>query len=185
MKRTFLVMLAFTLAVGAKAQEFKIGYTNFQAIVLSMPEIEGIESEMETYQGQLNGQINTKIQELQGKIAAFQQMAQDPNAAQIVLKERQNEIEKLQKDLQAFEVQAEQAFATKRGALLEPVGLKVRAAVDEVRKELGYALILDAGNIISGDEALNVTEAVFAKLGVPMPTFDQEEGASAQGNGNN
>lgn len=185
MKRTFLTVVAFMLTVAvAQAQDFKIGYTNIDAIVFSMPEIEGIRSELDTYQQQLTSQINEKRGEINTKMQALQTMAQDPNAVQLVLQEKQNEIIKLQEDLQAFSVQAEQAYGNKENTLVNPVYTKVQAAIEEVRKEKGYAMILNAqtgnggGIVLAASEDDNITEAVFAKLGVPMPT------PPAEGNGN-
>lgn len=176
MKRTFLTVVAFMLTVAfAQAQEFKIGYTNIDAIVFSMPEIEGIRSELDTYQQQLTSQINEKRNEINTKMQALQTLAQDPNAVQLVLQEKQNEIIKLQEDLQAFSVQAEQAYGNKENTLVNPVYTKVQNAIEEVRKEKGYSLILNAQTsngaavVLAAKEEDNITEAIFAKLGVPMP----------------
>ena len=115
-------------------------------------------------------------------------MAQDPNAAQVVLQEKQNELQKLQQDLQAFEAQAEQAYGNKQNTLMNPVYTKVQAAIEEVRKEQGFSLILNAQVtgagpvIIAGEEDLNITEKVFEKLGVPMPQLPEEGAAANNGN---
>lgn len=193
MKRKFLVMLAFVLAVGAKAQDFKIGYTNIDAIVFNMPEMETINSELDTYQQALGTQIQTKQQEIQTKYQALVQMSQDPNAVQTVIQEKDNELQRLQRDLQAFQQQAEQAYNNKQNTLMQPVYTKVQAAIEEVRKEQGYSLILNAQVtgagpvIIAGEEGLNITEKVFEKLGVPMPEIpeDGELSATDAGNGGN
>ncbi len=186
MSRKLFVMAAmFLTTVAVWGQDFKVGYTNIDAIVFNMPEITGINSELETYQKQLGSQVNTKRSEIQTKYQALQQMAQDPNAAQIVLQERQNEILKMQEDLEAFSVQAEQAYGNKQGSLLNPVYQKVQNAIEDVRKENGYAMILNAqiagggGIVLAGRDEDNITEAVFAKLGVPMPTSANTEGAPA------
>ena len=139
MSRKLFVMAAMMLmTVVAWGQDFKIGYTNIDAIVFNMPEMVGINSELDTYQKQLGSQVNTKRNEINTKMQALQQMAQDPNAAQIVLQERQNEIIKMEEDLRAFSTQAEQAYANKQNTLINPVYAKVQNAIEEVRKEKGY-----------------------------------------------
>ena len=184
MNRKLMVMAAlFLVSMAAWAQDFKIGYTNIDAIVFSMPEMAGINSELETYQKQLGSQVDSKRNDINTKMQAYQQLAQDPNAAQIVLQERQNEILKLQEGLQNFTVQAEQALSTKQGNLLNPVYQKVQNAIEEVRKEKGYAMILNTqiagggGVVLTAKDEDNITEAVFAKLGVPMPTNVNADGA--------
>ena len=176
MSRKLIVMAALMFTTAAVwAQDFKIGYTSIDAIVFNMPEMEGINSELETYQKQLGSQVNSKRGEINNKMQQLQNMAKDPNAAAIVLQERENEIIKLQEDLQAFSVQAEQALSKKQSDLYNPVYVKVQNAIEEVRKEKGYAMILNAqitgsgGVVLAARDEDNITEAVFAKLGVPMP----------------
>ena len=192
MSRKLFVMAAMMLmTVVAFGQDFKIGYTNIDAIVFNMPEMTGINSELDTYQKQLGSQVNTKRGEINTKMQALQQMAQDPNAAQIVLQERQNEIIKMEEDLRAFSTQAEQAYANKQNTLINPVYAKVQNAIEEVRKEKGYAMILNAqitgggGVVLAARDEDNITEAVFAKLGVPTPKASEEGAPPATNNGGN
>ena len=192
MSRKLFEMAAMMLmTVVAFGQDFKIGYTNIDAIVFNMPEMTGINSELDTYQKQLGSQVNTKRGEINTKMQALQQMAQDPNAAQIVLQERQNEIIKMEEDLRAFSTQAEQAYANKQNTLINPVYAKVQNAIEEVRKEKGYAMILNAqitgggGVVLAARDEDNITEAVFAKLGVPMPKASEEGAPPATNNGGN
>ena len=176
MKRKFLVMMAFVLVTAAaKAQQVKIGYTFLEYIVYSMPEIEAIRSELKTYEDQLGAQIQAKQNDLQAKYTTLQQMAQQPNANQVVLKEKENEIITLRDQLEKFTAQADQAYGFKEAEKMNPVYNKVQDAIEAVRKENGYAMILNsrigasAGIILAADESLNITELVFKKLGVPMP----------------
>lgn len=189
MKRKFLVVAALVLMTTvAKAQEFKIGYTYLELIVLSMPEMEAINSELDTYGAQLQAQVDAKQKDIQTKYAALQQMAQQPNANQVVLKEKENEIIALRDQLDKFSAQADQAFGMKQAEKYNPVYTKVQDAIEEVRKENGYAMILNSraggstGIVLASDTTLNITELVFKKLGVPMPK--PEEGAPTTGTGN-
>jgi|GEM_PF-500351 len=193
MKRKILVMIAFVLTVSvAKAQDTKIGYTFLEFIVYNMPEIEGIQSELETYQTQLTSQVEAKQKEFQTKYSQLQQMTQQPNANQVVLQEKENELISLQENLQKFQAQVQQAYGMKEAEKLNPVYEKVQNAIEEVRKENGFNLILNsrignsAGIILAADESLNITELVFQKLGVPMPAEDPTDnvGPDTAGNGN-
>jgi len=176
MKRKFLVMLAFAvLAVGAKAQDFKVGYVNLDAIVFNMPEMEGIRSELDTYEKQLQNQVASKRSTLQQKVQEYELLAQNPGADQTALKERENELNRLNQELQVFAQQADQAFQGKQSSLMNPVYSKVQTAIEEVRKENGYAMVLNsqiigAGSVvIAAEESDNLVEKVYAKLGLPMP----------------
>ena len=193
MKRKLLVMVALVLMTTAvKDQGTKIGYTFLEYIVFNMPEMESINSDLETYYGQLQAQIQTKQKDLETKYQQLQQMAQQPNANQVVLQEKENEFLTLQDQLQKFSAQAEQAYGVKQAEKINPIYNKVQDAIEAVRKENGYAMIINskagasAGIVLASDESLNITELVFKKLGVPMPEQAPEESAAqTTGNGNN
>lgn len=179
------------VAVASQAQGTKIGYTNIDYIVYNMPELEGIQSELATYEKQLGQQVQAKQTNLQAKYQELQQMVQQPNPNTVVLQEKQNEFQKLQGEAQQFAAQAEQALRAKEGEKMNPVYEKVQNAIEEVRKEGGFAMILNSqiagvgGIVLASDEELNITEKVFAKLGVPMPAAPADNPATAgTGEGN-
>lgn len=177
MNRRLLVMVAALFIYGAaQAQEFKIGYTYMDFIVYSMPEIEGIRSEVTTYGNQLGTSVQAKKATFDSKLKEAQAMAELPNASEAAINEKEKELVKLDKDLKDYTAQAQQALQAKEATLMNPIYKKVQAAIDEVRKELGYNIILNMrlassgeGIVLSADETLEITEQVFAKLGVPMP----------------
>lgn len=193
MNRRLLVIVAALFVFGAaQAQEFKIGYTYIDFIVFNMPEMQGINSELTTFRSQLDTQIKAKETTINTKLAEAQQLAQQ-NASATLLKEKENELQKLQQDYQTYAAQAQQSLAAKERDLMNPVFSKVQTAIEEVRKEKGYAMILNMrtstsdGIVLAAEEDLNITEAVFAKLGVPMPeqpSPDNQTTASGNGNGN-
>ena len=191
MNRKMLVLAALLVlgAVKVQAQEFKIGYTFLDGIVFAQPEMESVTSQLETTRSQLGKQVQSKQQVLQAKIQEFQTMAQDPNAVQLVLQEMENEIRQLQTSFEQFSQQADQAFNGKRADLMSPLYEKVQTAIEEIRKEKGFAMIINAqagaatSIILASDEAYDITEDVFKKLGVPMPEV-AEDTATGNGEGN-
>ena len=126
---------------------------------------------------------------LDNKMNEYQVFAQQPNPAQLVLQEKQNELQRLDADLQDFRVKAEQSFSAKQAELYSPVYLKVQEAIIAVRKENGYSMILNSRTqdgsqvILAAEDADDITEAVFLKLGVPMPTQEKAPSDST-GSGN-
>lgn len=175
MNRKLLVVAATLFVFSAvQAQEFKIGYTYIDFIVFNMPEMQTINSELTTFRGQLDTQIKAKETTLQAKLGEAQQLAQQ-NASATLLQEKQNELQKLQKEYQTYATQAQQSLAAKERDLMNPVFTKVQEAIEEVRKEKGFAIILNMktasgeGIVLAAEEALNITKFVFDKLGIVMP----------------
>lgn len=192
MNRKLLVMVVALFMYGAaQAQEFKLAYTYIDFIVYNMPEMEGIRSEVKTFEEQLGSQAAAKQSTLQAKIGEFQQMTQQPNASPTALQERERELQKMQQDYQTWTTQAQQSLAAKEATLMNPVFTKVQTAIEEVRKELGFSMVLNMrtssndGIVLASDESLDISKQIFAKLGVPMP--EQTNGgtpATANSGGN-
>ena len=175
MNRKLLVVTATLFVFSAvQAQEFKIGYTYIDFIVFNMPEMQTINSELTTFRGQLDTQIKAKETTLQAKLGEAQQLAQQ-NASATLLQEKQNELQKLQKEYQTYATQAQQSLAAKERDLMNPVFTKVQQAIEEVRKEKEFAIIFNMktasgeGIVLAAEEALNITKFVFDKLGIVMP----------------
>lgn len=188
MNRKLLVMVVALFVYGAaQAQDFKIGYTYIDFIVYNMPEMEGIRSEVKTFEDQLGSQAQAKQATRQNKVVEFQQMSQQPNASQAALQAKEAEIRQMDADFQTWSAQAQQSLAAKESTLMNPVFTKVQTAIEDVRKELGYKIILNMrtssndGIVLAGEEDLNITEKIFEKLGVPMPKTP----SPAAGNGGN
>lgn len=176
MNRKLLVMVVALFVYGAaQAQDFKIGYTYIDFIVYNMPEIEGIRSEVKTFEDQLAQQAKGKQDSYQTKLSELQQMAQQPNASQAALQAKDADLKKTQTEFQTWSAQAQQSLAAKESTLMNPVFAKVQTAIEDVRQERGYMIILNMrtatgdGIVLAADESFQITEDVFAKLGVPMP----------------
>lgn len=183
-----LNMLVIMLLVSAStfAQSFKIGYTQIDAIVFSMPEMEQVNADLKVYEAQLSSLVNTKKVEFDNKMNEYQVMAQQPNTLPAVIQEKQLELQRLDADFKDFSAKSQQSFQVKQQELYGPVYIKVQEAIIAVRTEKGYAMILNSRTqdgsqvILAAEDSDDITAAVFEKLGVPMPT---QEGAAADTTG--
>lgn len=188
MNRKFLFATAlFLMAATAWSQDFKIGYTSLEAIVYSMPEVAQIRADLQVYEQQLGSQLQNKQADIDAKITEYDNLTKQPNPAELVLQEKANEIRRMQGELQNFSQKAEESYQARQAKVFNPLFTKVQNAIEEVRIDKGYALIINArtdsgsGIVLAGRDEDNITEAVFAKLGVPMP---KEPEAAKTGNGN-
>ncbi len=175
MKKLFFIAVIgiFFTAFGANAQgTLKIGYTDVDYILSAMPEAKQIESELTDYSRQLETQLDSKMQDFQTKAADYQKNAQTwlPE----IRADKEQELQSLQQSIQKFQADAENSLQKKQMQLLQPVYDKIQKAIDQVREENGYSFILSARQgmvsiLLSADEQYDVSELVFAKLGVQPP----------------
>lgn len=175
MMKAKIILSAITLfCVGfvAQAQEIKIGYTNVELIMDLMPEMERIGADLQDYQSQLQTNIQTKAQDFQKQVQAYQQAATTMTEEGRATKEQ--DLQKLQQDLQKYEQDAQVSYQRKLQELLDPVQTKVFNAINSVAAENNYTHVFaeSAGQspvlLYTKDED-KFTELVLAKLGVEMP----------------
>ena len=163
-----LLFVGFT----AQAQNIKIGYTSVELIMDLMPEMEQIGADIQDYQTQLQTNIQTKAADFQRQVQAYQQAAATMNETARATKEQ--ELTKLQGDLQKYEQDAQVSYQRKLQELLEPLQTKVINAINAVAAENNYTHIFaetagQAPILLYTKEEDKFTELVLAKLGIQVP----------------
>ena len=168
MRRTPLVVtaLALSLAVGAAKPQttLKIAYINSQEILAAAPGAEQagqqFDLEMQGYQNeiqQLEEELNGMQQQLQQ-----QQLTLSPEAKS----NREQQVQVKLAEYQQRTSQLQELANQRRAALIQPVMDNITEAIEAIREEGSYSLILDviAGSIISADPALDLTQTVIERL---------------------
>lgn len=166
--RTWIVGLVTTAvmaaAAPAQAQAQKIGYLDSRRVLAEAPGAQQartqIEAEMQKFQAQIQA-----LEDSVGKMLAdYQQksVTMSPDART----KREQEITQARNQLQQQAAQIEQQAAQKQNELMQPVMDVVEKAIEDVRREGGYAIIFDLGPgaIVSADTTLDVTMAVINRL---------------------
>lgn len=174
MKVKVILSTLALLCVGfvAQAQEVKIGYTNVEFIMDLMPEMEQIGADIQDYQTQLQTSMQTKAEDFQKQVQAYQQAAETMTAEARATKEQ--ELTTLQENLRKMESDTQISYQRKLGELLEPVQTKVINAINAVATENNYTHIFaetagQAPVLLYTKEEDKFTELVLAKLGLEMP----------------
>jgi outer membrane protein len=150
-----LIIAAIAFALVAPAIEaqttLKIGYINSQQF----------DQEMQGYQAEIK-QLEDELTGLQENLQR-QQLTLSPEAKAAREQQLQARLQEYQNRSQQLTQMAEQ----RRNELIQPVMDKVNTAIEAVRVQGGYHLILDlaAGSIVAADPALDVTQQVIARMG--------------------
>ncbi len=173
----FFCILMPALAPPAFSQEsdnIKVGYTNMDYILGLLPEAGQITSELQSYQQQLENQLQAKYQDFQAKLNDYQQKASAGDMIPEVMKDKENELANLRESIQKFQNDAGESIRKKRSDLLQPAYDKIQNAIDSVAKENGYTHIFssEAGNypiLLYVRNQDNITDLVLKKLGVQSP----------------
>ena len=169
-KLFFALVLGFaTVVANAQTAPLKIGYADVEYIFSQMPEAKLIDTELQTLQGQLKKQYDTKVAEFQKKLQEYQ--AYGNTVPDAVKQNSERELQQLQQNIQKLEQDSQTDLQKKQVALMEPVYTKVGKAIEDVAKENGFSLVLNQqiqglDVILFGDEKLDVSDLVLKKMGV-------------------
>ena len=183
-----LILLGLALLVSpgreAQAQATKIGFTDHEVIIASMPDYANIQRQLQ--QEYLGAQ-----EALQSLAADFQESVEEYQVQQRLLTEerraqREQELQEKQTELQEAANRKDEDLAQLEAQLMEPIFTRVQEAIDEVAKshELDIVLRHRVGAqpvilYINPDTVKDITLEVAVKLGIDV---DQEGNVTTPAN---
>ncbi|NMM49790.1 OmpH family outer membrane protein [Flammeovirgaceae bacterium KN852] len=160
--------------MAAQGQQLKIGYTNVDYVLSNMPQMKNVQSEFETYQKQLQNQIQAKQNTLRERLTEYEQNVQANQWSDVVRADKERELQQMDQNLQKFAQDAQKSMQSKYTELLQPLYKQIEEAIQNVAKEGGYTHIFNSGTpgtdiLLYADDDSDVTNKVFAKLGITPP----------------
>ncbi|MDQ2769135.1 MAG: OmpH family outer membrane protein [Bacteroidota bacterium] len=165
------LLTAGTLAASsAQAQApLKIGYTDVQYVLAQMPESKQIESELKTYNTQLEAQLKSKYADYQAKGEAYQKGA--ATMTDVVKADKEKELQTLQQSIQEFQQSAQQSLQQKQQVLLKPALDKLQKNIDLVADENGFTYVFnsDSGGsplLLHAPKEGDISDLVLKKMGI-------------------
>jgi outer membrane protein len=176
LKRMMLAALLVLMASFTAQAQVKIGYTNLEVVLGSMPAAKTMEKELQVFQEKLAAKIKVKDDYVKAKYQEYLDL-RDRNgfptpAAQ---EAAEKELLRLDEEVQKLAQDADYDIMAKRQALLEPVLAILQKAIDEVAVAGGYTYILNqttsagVSTILYGPDEADITKALFLKLGLKYP----------------
>jgi outer membrane protein len=171
---TLLILAISTTALFAQTTTLKIGYTDPEYILSLLPEYKQIESELRSYEKQLQNQLESKVREYRVKLKAYQE--EGINLPDVVRQDKEKELISMETNIKEFEENAMNSMQRKQNQLLDPVVQKIQKAIDEVAEENGYTYIFSTsvGNngaiiLYARNKTDDISDLVLIKLGVTPP----------------
>ncbi len=159
-----LTLLA-VMALPARAQGSKVAYVQTALLLDQAPGRAEAEAQFEKETGTYRDQIKRMSDSLDALVSGFQKRQSTLTAA--TRDAQAKEIQSKQQEYQRRTAELEQKAQGRQNELVQPILDKVKAAIEEVRVEGGYAMIFNADQgspIVAVDKSLNVTDKVLSKL---------------------
>ena len=162
----FIILSIILVSENIYSQKFKYGYINADKILAEMPEIEKANKDLESYIKQINEHINSKNEEYKIKLADFKKNEKSYN--ELILSDKQNELNKLANDIKQFQLSAQNDINKKKQELYQSAIVKLKDAIKSIAKENGYRFIIDNSNgqLLYAEDPDNVENLVRKKLGI-------------------
>ena len=167
--RAAAAALAFTAAASfpAAAQApTKIAYVNPQALLQNAPGRAEAEATLQKEVTTAQEQMKRMTDSLNAMVTDYQKTATTLTAAQ--KETREKAIRSRQEEYQKRQQSLEEQFGRRQQTLMSPIMEQVRKALESIRAEEGFAVILshEPGNspILAADKNLDITDKVVARL---------------------
>ncbi len=161
---------------GAQAQSVRVGYLDPDIIIIQMPEYSLMRDSLQAEERAIAGQLQAREDVIRTKFEELQQFAQSAVASAEAQQTRENEILRLQRELEQAESQGRNQLGQREARMLEPLLMRLQRAIDAVSDEMGLTIVFSARAnnapviLYASDDALNITEPVLNNLGLEMPS---------------
>ena len=156
-------LTAFSLP--ARAQGLKVAYVQTSVLLEQAPGRAEAEAQFDKETGTYRDQIKRMSDSLNTMVADFQKTQASLAAA--ARETRAKSIQAKEQEYQRRTQEIEQKAQGRQAELVQPILDKIKAAIEEVRAEGGYAMIFNADQgspIVAVDKSLNVTDRVLTRL---------------------
>lgn len=175
-KMMLLAVGLMLLGSFAAQAQVKIGYTNLEVVLASMPEAKTMEKELQVFQEKLGAKIKVKDDYVKQKYQEYlDKKERNAFASPAEQEAAEKELLRLDEEVQKLASDAEYDIMAKRQALLEPILAKLQTAIDAVAVAGGFTYILNqttsagVSTILYGPDEADITKSLFAKLGLKYP----------------
>jgi len=136
-KALFGIAAGCCLSINAQ----KIGHLDFDSLVGMMPETKVATEAAQNYYKGLEQEVVAMQTELENKYKDY--MDKEAGMSDILKKNKQDDLQQLQRRIQEFQGQAEMDVKRKQAELTAPIFQKAKKGIEAVAKEGGYKYVLD------------------------------------------
>ena len=176
-----LALAAFVVAPPAQAQ--KIGYTNQEAILANMPEMQNVQQQLQQAAQQQQQELQQEQQNFQEQMQRYQR--QQSLLSDSVRARREQELRRMQAQLQQSVQSREQRLQQREMELMQPLLEELQAAIEDVAATQNVDVVLRTQSLLwanpDSENVVNITADVARKLGIevaetqPSPSVDDTD----------
>jgi len=170
MKKVLKLFLTAVILLGGlatSAQNLKFGHIDSRELLMSMPESDSAQAQIERLAADYEQQMEEMQVELNKKYDDYLQNRE--KYTNLIRQTKEADIQEMQQRIANFEQMAQQDLQTQQSQLMRPIIEKANKAVRAVAEEKGFIYIFDTGSgnpVYWSDQSTDVLPLVKAKLGI-------------------
>lgn len=160
---TLIIVLLVSFTIQAQS---KVGTIDVDFIISKMPQLEQVNKDANAYAQELENQLQEKVNKYEALIKVYQE--NEASYTDEVKHTRRDEIIVIEQDIQKFQKNGPSLVQVRQNELLSPLYKKIGDAMNAIATEENFTQIFTINNTIAYlDPALDITEKVMLKLGIP------------------
>ena len=166
MNKSTLLTLCISFMMTTVGFSQKFGYCNSSALLANIPDVKQADSELKSFQTQLQKKGQEMVKALQDKAAELQRKEEQGTISPKDLADQKAKLSTEQETISKYEQEVNAKLSEKRETLYKPLLDRVNTAMKDVAKANGFAMVFDLSTqvLLYADESLDVTKLVKAKL---------------------
>src|SRR5690606_26262093 len=167
MKKIIFALALFLISLSAQAQS-KIGTLDADYVLSQLPEIEEVNKGLETYNSELQKNLDSTITKYEVLIKDYQENS--ASLSEEDKKTKEGDIISLENDIKGFRQKASVMLQMRRNELTQPLYEKINAAMLEIVTEEGFTQIIHSGSnaLAFSIQEADITVKVLEKLGIKV-----------------
>ena len=182
-KKTVLILAATGAFSFVNAQ--KIAHLSFDSLVGLMPETKTATEAAQIYLKGLEQEIVAMQTEFESKYKDY--MEKEATMGDLLKKNKQEDLQQLQKRIEDFKTQAGQDYQRKQAELTAPIIAKAKKGIEAVAKEGGYKYVLDVSlqstSVLYSEPSDDILASVRKKLEtMPLAVIPRTNNPANNGN---
>ncbi len=167
----YIKLLFLLLSLTSFAQETKVGTIDIDFVLSKMPEIKGVDQQVQDYKKGLENELQKKIEDFQLKVSAYK--ADEANLTINQKQVRQDSLVNLENDITKFQQNGNQLILIKQEEFMQPLYTIVGDALEKIAQAGGYTQVLLRDNsVVYVDNRFDLTIAVLKELGIEVKPED-------------
>ena len=156
------LIVAGMVSASAGPNSFKIGYVDFDRVLVDTPAGKRATKEFEKMLKTKQAELDKRQKSLQDAVAQLQKQASVIKPS--VRQQREQELQKQYVELQETYVKLERELVEKRTKLIQKIIKQASPVIKQLASSEGYDMIVDRSVVVWADTAYDVTEKIKAQM---------------------